>query len=346
MRIELTDFTTKEVVDELEVDACLVATGRAPYTNGLNLGALGVQTDRRGFVPVNDKMEVRRPDCAVLGATLCAHVVPTGGERALRLHTGQPPRHSPRCRSPRPPPPPLAQVLDSAGKVVPHLYCIGDANGKYMLAHAASAQGIAAVECMCGRERKVNHQAVPAACFTHPEVSFVGLTEDAAREKAVKEGWAAKLGVAKTYYKVRLPPQRRGVVVGEGRGSERRAGHALLGCAPPLHPSVRASAPLPPSRQANSKSLAELESDGMAKLMYRKDSGEILGVHMIGLHSADNIHEFSNAMNMGLTLRDLKFNVHAHPTVAEVNEELIRHAVLDNTATTKAPAAAKQPVAA
>lgn len=56
----------------------------------------------------------------------------------------------------------------------------------------------------------------------------------------------------------------------------------------------------------------------MAKLMYRKDSGAILGVHMIGLHSADNIHEFSNAMNMGMTLRDLKFNVHAHPTVAEV----------------------------
>ena len=39
-----------------------------------------------------------------------------------------------------------------------------------------------------------------------------------------------------------------------------------------------------------------------------------------GLHSADNIHEFSNAMNMGLTLRDLKFNVHAHPTVAEVRQ--------------------------
>lgn len=49
----------------------------------------------------------------------------------------------------------------------------------------------------------MNHLAVPAACFTHPEVSFVGLTEDAAREKAEKEGWAAKLGVAKTYYKVR-----------------------------------------------------------------------------------------------------------------------------------------------
>lgn len=58
VKIELTDFTTKEVVDELEVDACLVATGRAPYTNGLNLGSVGVSPDRRGFIPVNEKMQV------------------------------------------------------------------------------------------------------------------------------------------------------------------------------------------------------------------------------------------------------------------------------------------------
>jgi hypothetical protein len=56
--IELTDFKTKEVIDELEVDACLVATGRAPYTNGLALSSINVHTDRRGFVPVNDKMQV------------------------------------------------------------------------------------------------------------------------------------------------------------------------------------------------------------------------------------------------------------------------------------------------
>jgi hypothetical protein len=56
--IELTDFKTKKVVDTLEVDACMVATGRAPYTQGLNLSAIGVETDRRGFVPVNEKMEV------------------------------------------------------------------------------------------------------------------------------------------------------------------------------------------------------------------------------------------------------------------------------------------------
>lgn len=46
------------------------------------------------------------------------------------------------------------------------------AAGKYMLAHAASAQGISAVENMCGREHVLNHNSVPAACFTHPEVSF------------------------------------------------------------------------------------------------------------------------------------------------------------------------------
>ena len=30
--VELTDFKTKQVVDTLEVDAVLVATGRAPFT--------------------------------------------------------------------------------------------------------------------------------------------------------------------------------------------------------------------------------------------------------------------------------------------------------------------------
>ena len=34
----------------------------------------------------------------------------------------------------------------------------------------------------------------------------------------------------------------------------------------------------------------------MAKMLYRKDTGEILGVHIIGLHAADLIHEASNAI--------------------------------------------------
>jgi dihydrolipoamide dehydrogenase len=44
------------------------------------------------------------------------------------------------------------------------------------------------------------------------------------------------------------------------------------------------------------QALAEKEGEGMAKMVYRKDSGEILGVHILGLHAADLIHEASNAV--------------------------------------------------
>lgn len=67
---------------------CQLYGGLLLLLTGLNLASIGVETDRRGFVPVSDKME----------------------------------------------------VLGKDGKVVPNVYCIGDANGKYMLAHAASAQ--------------------------------------------------------------------------------------------------------------------------------------------------------------------------------------------------------------
>lgn len=242
--IELTDFKTKKVVNVLEVDACLVATGRAPYTAGLNLSAVNAETDRRGFVPVNDKME----------------------------------------------------VLDKDGKVVPNVYCIGDANGKYMLAHAASAQGISAVENMLGRPHVLNHLSIPAACFTHPEVSFVGVTQEKAEELAKEKGF--KLGIAKTSFK------------------------------------------------ANSKALAEKEADGMAKMLYRKDTGEILGVHIIGLHAADLIHEASNAIATKQTVVDVKFNVHAHPTLSEVLDELFKQAHLEAPAApTPAPVAAAAPKA-
>merc|ERR1712099_36529 len=83
------------------------------------------------------------------------------------------------------------QVLTKSedGEVVPNLYCIGDANGKMMLAHAASAQGISAIENIVGREHVVNHLAVPAACFTHPEIAMVGPTEEQAFDMAEEKGW-------------------------------------------------------------------------------------------------------------------------------------------------------------
>lgn len=68
----------QEVVDVMEVDAVMVATGRAPYTQGLNLKAVNAETDRRGFVPVNDLMQVTlwlgavgEGDHGCWGARLC-----------------------------------------------------------------------------------------------------------------------------------------------------------------------------------------------------------------------------------------------------------------------------------
>lgn len=98
------------------------------------------------------------------------------------------------------------------GEVVPHLYCIGDANGKMMLAHAASAQGISAVENIAGRSHVVDHMAIPAACFTHPEIAMVGPTEEQAREMAEKEGW--EMGISKGNFRA----NSKALAEGEGNG--------------------------------------------------------------------------------------------------------------------------------
>ena len=80
-------------------------------------------------------------------------------------------------------------VLDRDGKVVNHMYAVGDVNGKMMLAHAASTQGISAVDNISGTPHVVDHDAVPVACFTHPDISMVGLTEPAAQETAKVGGF-------------------------------------------------------------------------------------------------------------------------------------------------------------
>jgi dihydrolipoamide dehydrogenase len=223
--IELVDAKTKEPVDVLEVDACLVATGRIPYTKDLGLDTIGVEVDRRNFIPVNDKM----------------------------------------------------QVL-SSGEPVPHLWAIGDATGKMMLAHAASAQGITVVENICGRPRDMDYRSIPAAAFTHPEISFVGLTEPQAKELGEAEDF--EVAAVRTYFK------------------------------------------------GNAKAIAEGESDGIAKIVFRKDTGEVLGAHIIGLHASDLIQEAANAIADRQSVKSLAFLVHAHPTLSEILDEAYKRAAV------------------
>ena len=65
---------------------------------------------------------------------------------------------------------------------VPHIYAIGDINGKMMLAHAATFQGIVALDHIMGIENNIDLSVMPAAVFTTPEATSVGMTEDECKE--------------------------------------------------------------------------------------------------------------------------------------------------------------------
>ncbi len=65
---------------------------------------------------------------------------------------------------------------------VPSIYAIGDLIPGPMLAHKASAEGIAAVECIAGLPGEVNYDAIPAVIYTWPEVACVGMTEEQVKQ--------------------------------------------------------------------------------------------------------------------------------------------------------------------
>lgn len=69
------------------------------------------------------------------------------------------------------------EVDDNMQTSAPHIYAIGDVNGKMMLAHVATFQGTRALNHIQGKRDKIKFNLVPAAVFTIPEVASVGLTE-------------------------------------------------------------------------------------------------------------------------------------------------------------------------
>ena len=162
------------------------------------------------------------------------------------------------------------------GEPVPHLWAVGDVTGKMMLAHTAAAQGTVAIENILGHARTIDYRSIPAATFTHPEISSVGLSEVEAKALAASEGF--ELGSVRSYFK------------------------------------------------ANSKALAELESDGLMKLLFNKATGEVLGAHLYGLHAADLIQEIANAVARRQSVKQLVNEVHTHPTLSEVVEVAYKQA--------------------
>ena len=73
----------------------------------------------------------------------------------------------------------------------PGILAIGDVIGPPLLAHAASAEGIAAVEFAAGMDRpRVDPLRVPGVTYCHPQVASIGVTA----AKAQAAGWKVKEG--------------------------------------------------------------------------------------------------------------------------------------------------------
>jgi dihydrolipoamide dehydrogenase len=117
-------YIKKEKEFTVQADKILMAVGRRPNTDGLNLEAAGIDYTRKG-ITVNDRFETN----------------------------------------------------------VPGIYAVGDVTGGIMLAHAATYQGLHALNCMCGQQDSIRFDLIPAAVFTMPEVATIGLTEEQCEEQ-------------------------------------------------------------------------------------------------------------------------------------------------------------------
>ena len=82
-------------------------------------------------------------------------------------------------------------VDDKCRTSVPHIYAIGDVVRGPMLAHKGSEEGIMVAEQIAGNKHvEVNYDLVPSVIYTHPEVAWVGKTE----QQCMKQGIEIKGG--------------------------------------------------------------------------------------------------------------------------------------------------------
>ena len=79
---------------------------------------------------------------------------------------------------------------------VPNIFAIGDIVGNPMLAHKGVHEGHVAAEVAAGQKTAFDATVIPSVAYTHPEVAWVGVTEDQAKRdgravEVAKFPWAA-----------------------------------------------------------------------------------------------------------------------------------------------------------
>lgn len=164
------------------------------------------------------------------------------------------------------------RVNDRMETPVKDCYCIGDANGRCLLAHAASAHGVVAAENALGPGHEF-HAPIPNAVYTFPEVGTVGLTAEEARAKGVP---------------------------------------VSVGTFPLSHLG---------------KALAVNDNEGFVKVVRHRETGTLLGVHMIGHNVTECIAAAGALMHQKASVQDVAETVFAHPTISEAIKEAAEDAL-------------------
>lgn len=103
----------------------------------------------------------------------------------------------------------LVEVDNQCKTNLDGVYAIGDLVRGPMLAHKAMEEGMMAVERIHGEKAQVNYDTIINVIYTHPEIAWVGLTEQAAKE----QGYDVKTG------SFNLAANGRALAQSEGQGS-------------------------------------------------------------------------------------------------------------------------------
>ena len=82
-------------------------------------------------------------------------------------------------------------VDDQRKTSVPGVYAVGDVVRGPMLAHKASEEGVMVAERIAGHKAQMNYDLIPSVIYTHPEIAWVGKTEQTLKA----EGVAVNIGV-------------------------------------------------------------------------------------------------------------------------------------------------------
>jgi len=134
---------------------------RAGIEFNLSSKVLGIEGDTIRYRAADGSESSATADC-ILNATGRAPVVDGLGLEEVGVDFG-----------------PKGVKTSDAGKTnVAGIWACGDVTGRRMLAHAATREGIVAVNNMFGKKDRIRYHAIPAVIYTHPEVASVGSTEE------------------------------------------------------------------------------------------------------------------------------------------------------------------------